>query len=132
MKKILFAIICILSTLNVNAESFTYQCTSYAIANVRNGNYTWGDWQSSNAQILVDTTEGYVYINTTLQQLYRIVSYKDPYNDANGGRSMDLKVIDVSDNTRGTISVRHEANGNMQLYVRFANVSWVYNIFQTN
>lgn len=121
----------LLSIMAANAQIQYYRSTAYAQANVYNGRYVWGDWQSSNMTITINLNTDVITIYSPRTQIYCVVSVGDVYYDSDGGKQVPFKVID-QDGDRGTIRLRIESNGNSQIYVDFSNVAWVYNVVRTS
>lgn len=111
------------------AETYLYQTTKFAYAQVVNGTYYWGDWQQSSLNIMIDTDDGYIAINSPQRQLYKIHGYDNTTSDNQGGEYIKFYVID-NEGDKGTIRVRKDYNGKLQLYVDFNNVAWVYSMYQ--
>jgi hypothetical protein len=60
-----------------------------------------------------------------------VYAYTDPYYDDGGGVQIKFSVID-QDGDRGTVRLRIQNDGNSQLYVDFADIMWVYNVYRIN
>lgn len=131
MKK--FIIVCLLGLFCfgvVQAQTQWYRTTEFAYRYVDNGYWTdWSDWESSSLNIKFDLSNDMVFIYSTETQIYKILEeMTPPYDDS--GRQVKFKVID-QDYDVGAIRLRIENNGNSQIYIDFANISWVYNVVRT-
>ena len=116
------------------AQVYNFLTTSYA---QREYNYStrtwkpWTDWYECSVKGVLNLNTCVVIIYSKTTQVYSIVEYLGSYKDAGGGETLEMKVID-QDNDKGSIRLRREKNGNVQLYVDFANVMWVYNVVILN
>lgn len=131
MKRILIIFAFLLSIVGASAQVQYYRSTAFAQANVYNGRYVWGNWESSNMTITINLNTDIITIYSPRTQVYRVLNSGDSYTDNSGGRQVSFKVID-QDGDRGTIRLRIEKSGNSQIYVDFSNVAWVYNVVRTS
>lgn len=60
-------------------------------------------------------------------QIYKVITQGQNFIDESGGEQVKYKVIDQDDDL-GSMRLRVETNGNSQIYIDFADVSWVYNV----
>ena len=132
MKKILFMLTLMLTifTFNVSAQTQWYRTKSYAFANIYNGRYVWGDWESSSMDMCFDLTNDRIIIYSPTTQIYKVYgSYNNGkmYTDNSGGRNIKFYVYD-QDGDRGEVRLRVERNGNSQVYIDFNNCGWCYNV----
>ena len=70
-----------------------------------------------------------IYSNKT--QVYKVYTCSDAYYDNEGGVQVKFTVID-QDGDRGTVRLRVQSDGASQIYVDFADIMWVYNVYITN
>lgn len=132
-KKIIFTIILLFSFLTSFAQIQWYRATSFAMANVYNGRYVWGDWEKSNVNICFNLGTDVITIYSPRTQTYRIYgTYNNgkAYSDNSGGRNVKFYVID-QDYDKGELRLRVESNGNSQIYIDFNNIAFVYNVVRT-
>lgn len=129
MKKYLIILfITLLNVLNVNAQTYYYRTTGFAIKyKTVQGWGNWSDWQSSNMKVKIDLDDDIVVIYSDKLQVYRVIEDLGSYTDESGGRQQKFRVIDQDDDY-GTLRLRIEKNGNSQIYIDFADVGWVYNV----
>ena len=114
-----------------NAETQLYRATSLAINAYNYNTYQWTgwtDWEKCNINIIFDTDEEMVVIYSNKKQVYRIFAEATAPYDASG-KQIAFKVVD-QDNDRGTLRLRVENNGNSQIYIDFADIRWVYNVYR--
>jgi hypothetical protein len=105
-----------------------YKATSFSTKFIYNGYWTnWSEWSRSDVTITFYIESDIVTISSSTPQTYRVLSYNGQFNDADGGYQKFFSVID-QDNDRGTIRLRVYGS-TRQLYVEFANIMWVYNVY---
>lgn len=107
------------------AEIISCRARELAIATVSYGKYTWSDWYPCRVDIYIDTTSDVVYIDSKEPQKYVILEDKGSVIKSDGSKIKTLKIID-QDYDRGELRLRQERNGNIQIYIDFADVAWVY------
>lgn len=125
MKKIILGIIL---TLFMSIPSFSqiinFKATSVAIKEV---GYKWSDWQKCDILITFNLKTDKVVIYSRSIQIYKVITQGQNFIDESGGEQVKYKVID-QDNDLGNMRLRIETNGNSQIYIDFADISWVYNV----
>lgn len=122
-------LMCVLC-LTCNAQTWWFKSTAFAAAIITNGVYHWDDWQDSNLLIKIDTDEMQATIfskRTQVYSIYRVYNNGNHYSDGKGGKVGKFYVID-QDGDKGEMRVRTDKNGDMQIYVDFEDVAWVYSV----
>lgn len=131
MRRFIFMLLlAFIPMIKMNAQAYTFVTKSFAIKYYEYSTRSWGQWskwQLCEANGVINIPRTTVVIYTQKIQRYTIVEYKGAYYDSEGCETIEMSVID-QDGDKGTIRMRQEHNGNVQLYVDFADVSWVYNI----
>lgn len=123
---ILFGLLCIRAA---QAQTQWYKATEFAVRVVDNGRWTdWSDWASVNIKIKFDIDNDMIIIYSNETQIYKILESVDPPYDP-GGVSIKFRVID-QDYDKGSLRLRVQNNGTSQIYIDFADVSWVYNVIK--
>lgn len=124
---IMFGLFCVGA---VQAQTQWFKATELAIKVVNNGNWTkWSDWESVDINIKFDLSNDLIIIYSQEIQIYKVLDQvKSPY-DSNGTQ-VKFKVLD-QDYDKGFLRLRVENNGNSQIYVDYADISWVYNVVRT-
>lgn len=111
----------------VQAQVQWYKTTDFAYRYVSNGYWTdWSDWESSNLNIKFDLENDLIIIYSSKTQLYKVIEVLNPPSDSTG-QQVKFKIVD-QDYDIGSLRLRVENNGNLQIYVDFADISWVYNV----
>ena len=127
MKKIILGIIL---TLFMSIPSFSqiinFKATLVAIKEV---GYGWSDWQRCDILITFNLKTDKVVIYSRSIQIYKVITQGQNFIDESRGEQVKYKVID-QDNDLGSMRLRVETNGNSQIYIDFADVSWVYNVIR--
>lgn len=127
MKKIILGIIL---ALFMSVPSFSqvinFKATSVAIKEV---GYKWSDWQKCDILITFNLNTDKVVIYSRSIQIYKVITRGQNFIDESGGEQVKYKVIDQDDDL-GSMRLRVETNGNSQIYIDFADVSWVYNVIR--
>ena len=106
-------------SISVNAQSYVYQARQFAMKTMSSyGTWNpWSDWERSIVRITIDTGIDVIYIHTEKKQVYVITQDMGSYVDNYGGKQRAFSVVDQD----GV-----EKNGNVQLYVEFSDIIWVY------
>lgn len=127
MKKYLLLALLFVSTLSYS-QIYTYRATSFASRVVYYGYWTdWTDWEHSNVKIIIDSNSDIITIYSKEPQIYYVREYLGKTTDNDGGTQIHWIVRD-QEYLKGKIRLRKELNGNLQLYVEYSDVMWVYNI----
>lgn len=124
MKKLLISLILLISCYNLSAQTYWYQATKFAFANITNGFYSWGNWEKSDVKIKADLDNSIITIYSPTIQIYRLLGI----DESNSDDTTNIKVID-QDNDRGHIRLKNK-NGEQYIYIDFQNVAWVYKVYQ--
>lgn len=131
MKKYIIGFLfCLISVFTISAQSTQwYRASSYAFRYVEYGTWTnWSGWLSCSVNIKFDMNRDMIDIFSDKHQTYKVLYQEQSPYDATG-QQVKFRVID-QDGDYGHIRLRVEDNGNSQIYVDFANVSWVYNVIR--
>lgn len=127
MKKFVLGIIIALFTAIPSfAQTINFKATSVAI---KETGYQWTDWQKCNILITFNLKTDKVVIYSRSIQVYKVLTQGESFIDESGGEQVKYRVIDQDDDL-GSMRLRVETNGNSQIYIDFADVSWVYNVIR--
>jgi hypothetical protein len=108
------------------SQIINFKATSVAIKEV---GYKWSDWQRCDILITFNLKTDKVVIYSRSIQIYKVITQGQNFIDESGGEQVKYKVIDQDDDL-GSMRLRVETNGNSQIYIDFADVSWVYNVIR--
>lgn len=131
MKKFILACLFLTALISSSfAQSYKYYSTEFAYK-VKNDYGTWSewsDWVSSHCLITINLDRNVINIYSDEPQEYDIYDYDDSFiDDRDGGQSLTLKCVD-RDALRCQIRLRVQTNSQLQLYVDYNDVMFVYNI----
>lgn len=133
MKRIVLLILFCISIISVQASSW-YTATHYTSRTLNSyGNWTsWSKWeyQNPNINIFVDTDNDRITIYSRKTQVYQVVSDGHKYYDNQNHLTIKWTVID-QDLDRGSVRVVNN-DGELQMYVDFANIQWGYALKTNN
>lgn len=130
MKRILILFLLSIITIGAYSKTEVYQTTAFA-SNVKNSYGYWNGWSSftsSNLIITFYSDINLITINSATPQRYRIVYYEGIKYGPEGDERTYFKVLD-QDGDYGHVWTR-VSNGTRQFYVEFANIMWMYNVYQ--
>lgn len=128
LKKIIALFVAIIATMTTSAQVVNYRTTKfYTRENTARGWTKWSSPQSSNLLLVIDFDNDYVYIASQYEQLYKITNIKDQYTTKEGDKVVEFNFID-QDGDRGTMSLTSRKYGASQIYIRFNNVNWCYDV----
>lgn len=131
MKRILVIIMFgLLYTGAIQAQTQWFRATEFAVRVVNNGYWTnWSNWESVNISIKFDLSNDLIVIYSQETQIYKVLGEVEAPYDSNGVQ-VKFKVID-QDYDKGFLRLRVANDGNSQIYIDFADISWVYNVVRT-
>lgn len=133
MKKFIIMSVMLLSAVAFaqagNVQSMT--ATSFSVRYVENSYYGsyWTDWSrnvSCYLDVYIDTRTDQIIIASQETQIYNIYAAGKSYYDRQRNECCDFKVVD-QDGDYGTITLRAGKDW-AQIYVRFSNIEWVYEV----
>jgi hypothetical protein len=106
--------------------------TSYSLRHKIN-EQRWGDWAAwEDAKILItlDTENERITIYSSKTQVYDIAKDEGESTDDDGDETLSLYCID-NDGLRCTVRLvtLNSRNGELQLYVDYSDMSWVYEVY---
>ena len=123
MKKIFLGIILALfMSISSFSQVINFKATSVAIKEI---GYQWSDQQRCNILITFNLKIDKVVIYSRSFRFIKFITLGQNFIDESGGEWVKYKVISQDDDL-GSMRLRVETNGNSQIYVDFADVSWVY------
>lgn len=124
-KRILVIMILSLVTITSSAEVLKFRTKAYSQRESTPYGWTsWTNWEKSDILITMDLNTDIVTIFSPRIQKYYIFGYSEPYYD-HMARCIDYNFYD-QDGDKGTMSLVVKPDGQSEIYIRFANVQWVY------
>lgn len=92
------------------------------------GNWSsWSDWEEVSILVVVNTATDRVNIYSSTPQEYDIYDYEPEKTDGEGGTTITLHCVDAN-GLRCDMRLRVQADGQVQLYVDYSDIVFVYNI----
>ena len=130
MKKALLTLLMLFVSLGATAEVYKFQTTEFAFRTVdKRGNMgNWSDWEKCSLLIVINTNTDKVDIYSQTPQQYDIIDIGKPISDGQGGETFTISCVD-EEGIRCGIRVRTQKDGELQMYVDYADACWVYNIY---
>lgn len=130
-KALLLIIIPLFSISQTKAQNVLwFKATSFSVKYVDNYGYwtKYSRWiEIDPISVKIDLISKIIIIYSNDQQIYLIKNWSEERRDRSGGTQIEMKVVD-QDLDWGTVRLRKTREGDLQLYVDFADVAWVYNI----
>ena len=130
MKKIIIILCFLLSTVILSAETLRFKSTGFSYR--ERNYYSWSNWQSESSNVTIVMMDNILIIYSPTVQTYDLYNLQDPYQDVDGDWILKSNFID-QDGDRGEFDLIYRWEDEMwQIYIRFNNIQWVYDIVQTN
>lgn len=127
--KRLIILLCFLSSLiSISATTIRFKATEF---NYRERTYySWSNWKSESCNIRIDMVDNYLVIHSLKTQAYYLYNLQDAYTDADGDCILESNFIDQDGNKGEFNLIYRVVDGMWQLYIRFSDIQWVYNVIQ--
>jgi hypothetical protein len=92
------------------------------------GNWSeWSDWEDCSVLIVINTATDRVNIYSSTPQEYDVYDTESAVNDNDGGSSITFHCVDAN-GLRCDMRIRVKANGQVQLYIDYNDIMFVYNV----
>jgi hypothetical protein len=92
------------------------------------GNWSeWSDWEDCSVLIVINTATDRVNIYSSTPQEYDVYDTESAVNDNDGGSSITFHCVDAN-GLRCDMRIRVQANGQVQLYIDYNDIMFVYNV----
>ncbi len=125
---LLGAMCMILFANEAKAQIHKYRTTDFAYKELINNNWTdWSEWESSDILVVINLDREIINIYSDEMQEYDIYEWGEFEDDGKGGETLEFKCVN-KDGLRCGIRVRKQHDGQLQLYVDFRDIMFVYNI----
>lgn len=116
----------------LRSEAQVYKLNAYEAAiRVQNSDGTWQEWsdwmKTDGIPILIDCDNGKISIFSSDTQYYDLLNKDDEYTDVYGARCYDYKVSDKH-HKRCIFRMRKQRDGQLQIYIKYSDVMWAYNV----
>jgi hypothetical protein len=114
--------------IDVMAQNYKYMTTDFAYK-VKNeyGRWSaWSDWEDSHCLVNINLDREEISIYSEEPQEFTIYEYsEDTTMDSDGGEQFEFSCVDA-DGLRCSIRLRVQSDGQMQLYVDYRDLMYVY------
>ena len=129
VKTLLAFLIMLCSSLTANAEVLKLRSTEYSYKYQYDSGYwsDWSAWESTSVLIVINLSTERVTIYSELKQEYDIYNSSDTEYKSDGSEIITLSCVDA-DGIQCEMRIRKQSDGQVQLYVDYADISWVYNV----
>ena len=129
VKTLLAFLIMLCSSLTANAEVLKLRSTEYSYKYQYDSGYwsDWSAWESTSVLIVINLSTERVVIYSKVQQEYDIYHYSDKDYHSDGSEVITLSCVDA-DGIQCGMRIRKQSDGQVQLYVDYADMSFVYNV----
>lgn len=126
----------LLSTIMLSAYSQVIKCKADAISIKTKNEYTdrwsdWSKWEEVDILITIDPINDRIKIFSKEEQVYDIIKSYDESYDNDGDKTLKWQCVN-EDGLKCNIRLvkLYSQNGQSQLYIDFADMMWVYNIYK--
>ena len=129
-RKLLIFIFSIISILSISATTMTFKSTGFSYR--ERNYYSWSNWRSESSNVTIMMMDNTLIIYSPTVQTYDLYNLQDPYQDVDGDWILKSNFID-QDGDIGEFDLIYRWEDEMwQIYIRFNNIQWVYDVVQIN
>ena len=129
-RKLLIFIFSIISILSISATTMTFKSTGFSYR--ERNYYSWSNWRSESSNVTIMMMDNILIIYSPTVQTYNLYNLQDPYQDVDGDWILKSNFID-QDGDVGEFNLIYRWKDEMwQMYIRFNNIQWVYDVVQIN
>ena len=133
-RKLLFVLLFTALTFSAVAQVTKFKSTSYATKFKNETTGKWGKWsefEKTEVLITIDLTNERIKIFSKAEQEYDIIKYYEKVTDDEGDETLQFHCVN-EDGLKCFVRfvILNSQNGRRQLYVDFADMMWVYNIYK--
>ena len=109
------------------AQNYKYMSTDFAFKIKKDNGYwsDWSDWEQTRCLININFDREEINIYSNEPQEFTIYDWSDEERDSEGGKQLKFKCIDAN-GLRCVVRVRVQSDGQMQLYVDYNDIMYVY------
>lgn len=128
MKRFLFILLLIISSVSASAQTWYFRTTAFAQSQKVNGYWKeWSSWQDSDMSLTMNLDNDVIKIYSPKPQTYKIYSNPEKGYDSDGDYKIVFKFID-QDGDYGTMWLLQRKSGASEVYIFFANIKWCYRV----
>lgn len=128
MKKILFILVCVITTLTACAQRNSYSGNMYAFACRVNNGYGWSDWsewENSDIKFTYFYSSRRLVIYSKRQQVFTVGNSQNKTDDDNNSY-IHLECYDNVNSERCDIDIIQTGASEWQMYVRYGDRELCY------
>lgn len=129
MKKFLLALCALLFCVGFEAEAqvYRFKATDFAYRVCDDDGYwsEWTDWEDCNLLVVVNVDREQIDIYSSEPQSFIFYEVGDETEDSDGGTQVEFRCVDA-DGLRCTIRRRVQSDGQLQIYIDYSDISYVY------
>ena len=135
MKKFYFTVLFLLFGLigSVEAQTYKFYSTDFAMKYKTDRGYwsDWSDWEPSHCLITISLDRDEISIYSEEIQEFDVIRSDDWRKDNGGGEQFEMFCID-SNGLKCSMRLRVQSNGELQLYVEYNDLMYVYHLERKN
>lgn len=132
MKRKFIFLLMFLATLAVQAQ--VQKFTAYELSSKTYNGYSWSDWskfEPTEILVSVNLDDKKIKIYSQETQIYDIIEFNEKEVDADGDESYRLYCEDKDgQNCHVDLYFLKSQDSMMQIYIRYQNMQWVYNLIK--
>lgn len=134
LNEIIFGLIFFSLAFSSSGQITKFKSTGYATKFKNEYTGKWGEWsefEKTEVLITVDVKNDRIKIFSKKEQIYDIIKYYEKTTDTDGDETLQFHCVN-EDGLKCFVRfvVLNSQNGRRQLYVDFADMMWVYNIYK--
>lgn len=118
----------IISILSISATTLAFKSTGFSYR--ERNYYSWSNWRSESSNVTIMMKNNILIIYSPTVQTYDLYNLQDPYQDVDGDWILKSNFTD-QDGDIGEFNLIYRWRDDMwQMYIRFNNIQWVYDVIQ--
>lgn len=125
MRKFLVVLVCMVMSLMAYAEIGNLQ--AYRYYQKYSYESSWSKPIDCDVQIIINTDDDLIYVDSKRLQYYHIIEYNKSYIDSDGDMIIKFRCID-EEGISCSIRLVKRKSGTYQIYIDYANIAWVYDV----
>jgi hypothetical protein len=135
MKKLIIGLVFGLIVLSIHGQDIIKFRTTdfcYQLKSVDSGSWLdWSEWITVNILVVINVKDLQIKIYSETVQVYDITElYDERFNDK-GESITEFRAVDQDGDFCG-IRLMTRNSGQLQLYIDYSDIRWVYNIYSVN
>jgi hypothetical protein len=138
MKNYFIALLLVFSVLIARAQEtpmvFKYRTNAISFKHAKAGETRFGKFEECDLVIVVNFNKHKIFIFSEEEQEFDIIEYGEWETDQDGDKYINMRAVDKDGNRCGLTIMKLVVtqDDQMQMYVRYSDVSYVYNMDLVN